>query len=345
MQSIPACSVADVAAAARAHGMTLSTMVERTMQAAGRRSVRRLYIGSNFCSQYFLRQPDQVWREAFSLCRREGIPATLVVPVFSQKDLAEACHRIDELVGANRGVVDEITVNDVGMVAYCLDRYGLPLNAGRLFSKEPRDPRYAELFEERHAVGVPALVTELFRQGELQGLELDPTHVALDLSELRGYMPHLEVGVHMPYCYMSTGSICELAGIGRPVREKFRPNAPCKLECARCAIGYGLPYGARLLKFGRAVYFPNHGCTVCEGEDFRMIVSPFDVLVPRRDARVEHGPGAVRFQAKEGQGCERAAAAAEVPAAELGPGEGPAAVPDRGGTTARVSLAATGSAR
>ena len=51
MQSIPACSVADVAAAARAHGMTLSTMVERTMQAAGRRSVRRLYIGSNFCSQ------------------------------------------------------------------------------------------------------------------------------------------------------------------------------------------------------------------------------------------------------------------------------------------------------
>ena len=326
------------------------------MQAAGRRSVRRLYIGSNFCSQYFLRQPDQVWREAFSFCRREGIPATLVVPVFSQKDLAEARRRIDELVGANRGVVDEITVNDVGMVAYCLDRYGLPLNAGRLFSKEPRDPRYAELFEdivvslggrvseERHAVGVPALVTELFRQGELQGLELDPTHAALDLSELRGYMPHLEVGVHMPYCYMSTGSICELAGIGRPVREKFRPNAPCKLECARCAIGYGLPFGARLLKLGRAVYFPNHSCTVCEGEDFRMIVSPFDVLVPRRDARVEHGPGVVRFQAKEGQGCERAAAA-EVPAAELGPGQGPAAVPDRGGTTARVSLAAAGSAR
>ena len=86
------------------------------------------------------------------------------------------------------------------------------------------------------------------------------------------------------------------------------------------------------------------GCTVCEGEDFRMIVSPFDVLVPRRDARVEHGPGVVRFQAKEGQGCERAAAA-EVPAAELGPGQGPAAVPDRGGTTARVFLAAAGSAR
>ncbi|MBX9033810.1 hypothetical protein [Gordonibacter massiliensis (ex Traore et al. 2017)] len=299
MRSLPACNVADTAAAARAHGMSLSLLVERTMQAAGRRSVQRLYVGSNLCSQYFLRQPEQVWREAFSLCRRERIPATLVVPVFSQKDLAEARRRIDEVVSAHGDAIDEITVNDVGMVTYCLDRYGLPLNAGRLFSKEPRDPRYVELFEAKHAVGVPALVTELFRRGELQGLELDPTHAALDLSELRGYMPHLEVGVHMPYCYLSTGSICELAGIGRPVREKFRPNAACTLECTRCAIGYRLPYGARLLKFGRAVYFPNHDCTVCEGEDFRMIVSPFDVLVPRRDARIEHGPTAVRFQADE----------------------------------------------
>lgn len=271
------------------------------MQAAGRRSVERLYVGSNFCSQYFLRQPEQVWREAFALCRHERIPATLVVPVFSQKDLADACRRIDELLSAYGDVVDEITVNDPGMVAYCLDRYGRPLNAGRLFSKEPRDPRYAELFEVRQAVGVPTLLTELFRHGELQGLELDPTHVALDLSELSGFMPHLQVGVHMPYCYLSTGSLCELAGIGRPVREKFRPNAPCSLECSRCAIGYGLPYGARLLKWGRAVYFPNHHCTVCEGEDFRMIVSPFDVLVPRRDAHVEKGPTAVRFQAGESE--------------------------------------------
>ncbi|HIW75656.1 MULTISPECIES: hypothetical protein [Gordonibacter] len=296
MQSVPACNVADTAAAARSHGMTLDQMVERTMLAAGRRSVERLYIGSNFCSQYFLSQPKRVWREAFSLCRRERIPATLVVPLFSQKDLVEAHCRIDEVVAGSRDIIDEITVNDPGMVAQCVDRYGLPLNAGRLFSKVPRDPRYAELFEVQHAVGVPPLITELFRQGELAGIELDPTHAALDLSELRGFMSHLEVGVHMPYCYMSTGALCELASIGRPAREKFRPNASCALECTRCAIGYELPYGARLLKFGRTVYFPNHDCTVCEGEDFRMIVSPFDVLVPRRDSRVENGPTPARFQ-------------------------------------------------
>ena len=270
------------------------------MLEAGRGSLDRLYVGSNFCSQYFLRQPARLWREAFALCRREDVPATLVVPVFSQKDLAAGKARLDELMRENADVIDELTVNDVGMLARCHDRYGLPLNAGRLFSKEPRDPRYAELFEERHRVSVPALLTELFVRGEVRGIEIDPTHAALDLAELRGLMPHVQVGVHVPYCFMSTGAVCELASARKPVREKFRPNAPCSLECARCAIGYELPYGARLLKWGRTVLFPNHGCSICEGEDFRMIVTPFDALVPRRDSHVVGGPRAVGF-ALEGE--------------------------------------------
>ena len=74
----------------------------------------------------------------------------------------------------------------------------------------------------------------------------------------------------------------------------------------RCAIGYELPYGARLLKWGRTVYFPNHGCTVCEGEDFRMIVSPFDVLVPRRDAQMSSGPAPVRYRRDAARGADAA---------------------------------------
>lgn len=270
------------------------------MLEAGRGSLDRLYVGSNFCSQYFLRQPARLWREAFGLCRREGVPATLVVPVFSQKDLAAGRALLDELVRGNDDVVDELTVNDLGMLSRCFDRYGLPINAGRLLSKEPRDPRYAELFEERHRASVPPLLTELFSQGEVRGIEIDPTHAALDLAELRGLMPEVQVGVHVPYCFMSTGAICELASARKPVREKFRPNAPCSLECARCAIGYELPYGARLLKWGRTVLFPNHGCSICEGEDFRMIVTPFDALVPHRDSHVEGGPCAV-LSAREGE--------------------------------------------
>ncbi len=293
MQSVPACSVADVAAAARARGLTLGEVVERAMELAGRSHAQRLYVGSNFCSQYFLRQSMSLWREAFALCRREGMAATLVVPVVSQRDLAEACQLVEEILTSYGDMVDEITVNDVGMFAYCRQRCGRAINLGRLFFKEPRDPRYADLFETRHAVGLPAVLTGLFSRGEVAGIEIDPTHAALDLSEVRGFLPQVSVGVHMPYCYLSTGNVCEFAGIGRPVREKFRPNAPCAMECARCSVGYGLPYGTRMLKWGRTVYFPNHGCTVCEGEDFRMIVTPFDVLVPRRDSATRNGPTAV----------------------------------------------------
>ena len=316
MQSVPACSVADVAAAARARGLTLGEVVERAMELAGRSHAERLYVGSNFCSQYFLRQSMSLWREAFALCRREGMAATLVVPVVSQRDLAEACQLVEEILTSYGDMVDEITVNDVGMFAYCRQRCGRAINLGRLFFKEPRDPRYADLFETRHAVGLPAVLTGLFSHGEVAGIEIDPTHAALDLSEVRGFLPQVSVGVHMPYCYLSTGNVCEFAGIGRPVREKFRPNAPCAMECARCSVGYGLPYGTRMLKWGRTVYFPNHGCTVCEGEDFRMIVTPVRRAgaTPRqRDAKRPHrrvppggahrARGACRRAGRRGVGC------------------------------------------
>lgn len=251
------------------------------MQQAGRSSVERLYVGSNFCSQYFLGQSERVWRESFALCRREGIPATLVVPVFSQKDLQAGCERIDRLMCADGDVIDEVTVNDVGMLARCVGRYGCAVNAGRLFSKVPRDPRYPGLLDARHVVDIPPLITEVFRRDEVRGIEIDPTHAALDLAPLTALMPQVQVGVHVPYCYLTTGAVCELASLRRPLCEKFRPNAPCSLECASCAVGYELPSGVRLLRWGRTVYFPNRECLISEGEDFRMIVSPIDVLVRR----------------------------------------------------------------
>ena len=281
MRSVPACSVADVAEAARLRRMSRSRQGEGALREAGRDSVRRLYVGSYFCGQYFLRQSDALWREAFSLCRRERIPATLVVPVFSQSDLARGCGLVDRLVHDYGDVLDEITANDVGMLAFAVGRYGRSVNVGRLLSKEPRDPRYPDIFESRYSVPVSALLTDSHVGDEVQGVEIDPTHAALDLAQLRGLAPQMRVGVHVPYCFMSTGSVCELASLHRPVRRKFRPNDPCSLECVRCAVGYALPGGARLLKWGRTVFFPNHGCTVFEGEDFRMIVSPIDLLVRR----------------------------------------------------------------
>ncbi|WP_415997131.1 hypothetical protein, partial [Gordonibacter pamelaeae] len=82
---------------------------------------------------------------------------------------------------------------------------------------------------------------------------------------------------------------------------------------------------------------------------YPLIGSPSAVLVPRRAARVEPGPAAVRFREAEGAGCGDPAAcapaAAEDPAAALGSGKGPAAALDQGGAAACMPLAAAGSAR
>lgn len=118
MQSIPTCSVADVAAAARAQGLSLEETVERAMDLAGRTAAERLYVGSSFCSQYFLRQPMSLWSEAFALCRQRGMAATLVVPVVSQRDLASACSLVEELLNSHGDMIDEVTVNDIGMFAH-----------------------------------------------------------------------------------------------------------------------------------------------------------------------------------------------------------------------------------
>lgn len=286
MRSVPTCNVADVAAAARPFGMTLRQLVERSLRAAGRTELRRLYVGSNFCAQYFLQQPSSVWREAFALCRSEGIPATLTVPIFSQGTLAEGKLRICALMAEYGRFIDEVTVNDIGMLQWVSRHFALPVNAGRLFFKAPRDPRCAELHARTLALGVPPLLSELCSLGRVRGIEVDPAAARLNLAELCGFSPQTTVGVHMPYSYLSTGSICELASARLPVQQKFRPNQPCQMECARCAVTYRLhgrsaqPRQA-LAKWGRTVYFANHECTVCEGEEFRMIVSPLDVLLPR----------------------------------------------------------------
>ena len=137
--------------------------------------------------------------------------------------------------------------------------------------------------------GVPALAHRaVFRQGErVRGMELDPTHAALDLSEICAATCRIvERGrAHALLLYVHGNSICELAGIDRPVREKFRPNAA--LRAGMRAL-LGRLRAARMARACSNADVPstsrNHGCSVCEGEAFRMIVTPFDVLVPRRDS-------------------------------------------------------------
>ena len=106
-------------------------------------TIERIYIGSYFCSSFFL---NSNYDNIFKIINNNFInpKITLVIPVFTEKYLIKGKDKIDEL--ANSKEIDEITVNDYGMLEYINEKYNIKINMGRIFFKDYRDPRYEEYF-------------------------------------------------------------------------------------------------------------------------------------------------------------------------------------------------------
>ena len=224
--------------------------------------LERIYAGSSFCSQYFLHLA--CWDKLLDCCRENGWKLTLTLPIFSQKDLQPAKERIQEILEKGRDVADEVTVNDLGMLKYISETYEIRVNLGRLFFKDSRDIRVRHYQEGEIS---PNLLSSrsYFIEGndKIKGIELDPTNRYIDLSkcELEG----IDLGVHSPFCYMTTGNICKFASIHTKPEEKFRPNAKCHMECAGIYEHYKANFegkNADLIRFGRTVYFYNNGSRI-----------------------------------------------------------------------------------
>lgn len=215
--------------------------------------LKRIYIGSSFCSQYFLRMnPSKVFE---SLCKMNSYSITLVIPVFSQKDLNHGKEKIQQLLSRFNELVDEITVNDYGMLYHIRSSYDKKINLGRLFFKDQRDCRVPSYSKSEHS---PSLLSidNFGLSFDLHGIELDPTNEVLNLHQIAE--DSLTVSVHTPYCYMTTGNICKFASIHQPIENKFRPNTICSMECSHITERYfdtNRPDRGSLIRIGRTLYF------------------------------------------------------------------------------------------
>lgn len=257
----------------------LGKIIDKATEVAGFEKCERIYIGSYFCSQYFLHQSKEILEQLKALCEKEKMPISLVIPTFSQKDLEKGKHKIEQIKKELEPLIDEIVVNDYGMLKYIKDTYETPIYLGRLFAKDYRDPRYEEYFSQ---VLKPKIfndyMLELMNCFDIKGLELDPTHMGVDLREAP---KDLVIGMHSPYCYMTTGHICEYAALDKPIEKKFRPNHPCTHECTSHVIKYDLEDQREWLRLGKTIYFENRECTTYEIEDIRNIYFPIDLEVGR----------------------------------------------------------------
>lgn len=253
---------------------TMDAIITRLAQKANIENIQRIYIGSYFCAQYFLHMKEELVESIVQYAKKKGIRITLVIPIIPQKDLEAVLKKIEGYCGYFDDCMDEITVNDYGMLAYIHENYEVGLNMGRLFMKDYRDPRYQAYYEKTLQPKIfTKYLVRILEQYQIDGMEFDPTHKEIDFSKKpKG----IQIGIHTPYCYMTVGQICEYASINKEMDKKFRPNQPCAKECQDTIIRYDLQDEREWIRVGRAVYFENKECQVGGLSKCRIIHYPVE---------------------------------------------------------------------
>lgn len=279
MQHIPCLNYCEILSQMGETKEEFEKSLSRSLQMAGFSYCTRLYIGSYFCSRYFLSITREQFEVVEAVCKEKKIKITLVLPIFTQQDLASGKEKIKQYAKRFGSLIDEVTINDFGMLDYMYTEYtkkdeSVHLMLGRLLMKDSRDPRYEEHFK---CPLRPKIVTEYlddlrFKYG-LKGIELDPTHEMIDLEQCP---EELEVCIHAPYCYVTVGQICEFSSIPKQIEKKFRPNVACNLECRDHMIHYIMEGEHMWLRFGRGIFFENRDVKIRGVHSIRLNYFPVE---------------------------------------------------------------------
>lgn len=259
--------------------LNLCDQLERLEQLIDRREmyegVTRIYIGSSFCALYALKMEKKKLEDAFRLCREREWKVTLEIGLVTEKYFEAMNDKVIDIIEQGKGCLDELAVNDYGTLMWARKNTSLHLFLGRLFFKDYRDPRYPDSIDRIYQPHMfhsyfPKIVAEF----GIDGVEMDPVAKELDLSKA---MKGLTYAVHTPYCYITTGQICEYASISKQVERKFRPNSSCSMECIKYHSQYQLEDGQNWYRKGRAIFFRNDHCKISGVEKIRYIVNPFSI--------------------------------------------------------------------
>lgn len=209
----------------------------------------RVYIGSALCDHYFCSLSSNKWEATFRCLKDNQKKAVLVVPCPSQQHLEELKERVQFILKHYDDLIDGISVNDHALLQWVSQQFqSKRLWAGRLLSKEMRDPRYP--LEKQHIKLTNRVYNGMLSGVSIYGLEADPVHTP-SFHEECGCL----VGLHFPLVLVSAGRICELGSIGKIAEQKFRLDTQCTHACEKNWILYdsGREH-IRFLKHGRGIY-------------------------------------------------------------------------------------------
>lgn len=245
--------------------------LQKLLDRASKHNINRVYIGSYFCDHYFTQVSESKYRSILYYCAQHQIAVTIVVPPLFQENYQKGIRLVSLL--AENNTVDEIVVNDWGLISNLSLRDGVKLILGRLLQKDNRDPRYKEFFEEPYTSRLfTSFYQRFLAEKTIAGIEIDCTHQWIKIPPATA--PDI-ICVHYPFCYISIGSICEFASMNKPAAKKFRFADTCRCECNAAAIRCLCDNGKDLIRIGRGVLFENRNCRIESGRPFRCIYSPY----------------------------------------------------------------------
>ena len=242
-------------------------------------SYHRIYIGSYFCSRYFIYM-KRFMNKLFYYAKHNNMKLTLVIPVFSEKDINISKKVISEIISSSEEIIDEVTVNDLGMLFYIKEKFNIKINLGKLFFKEPRDLRVPEYYyTEVVKPEIAKIICDREIKEHISLIELDEVCNKICTDNIDDF----NIGIHIPFCYMSTGNICKFASINKNIDLKFRPNDSCKQECLSVYEHYCEYYNESkidIYRLGRAIYsFTRERCELSNVS--REIYFPFLEIIDK----------------------------------------------------------------
>ncbi len=207
----------------------------------------RVYFGSTFCDRYFINTSRDLWMKGYQLAQSSGAKVTLVIPIPVQSLLRTMKEKLEWLFSLFQDTLDEIVVNDYAMLSWigtCYPSYTLWL--GRLLVKDTRDPRY--IMDQQ-----TCKLLDHIKNGDLYGFPISGVELDVFAPLVLEDPMDITLAFHCPYCYVSTGRLCEIGSIGEEPKNKFHPTSDCTRQCVHTWLWYENSE-ATLLKHGRAIY-------------------------------------------------------------------------------------------
>jgi len=230
----------------------------------------RFYIGSYFCGKYFMRSIHFFMQYLSGFFTENQLHVTLVIPSVPETSNEALKQSISGFFACCGEYADELVVNDYGMLQFAQqlkDFYPVRITAGRMFSKNFRDPRYPNYGKESSLVFFPEML-----RGAVSAIEVDLTSSKLDFSEIDDA---IEIHAHYPYVYVTGGQNCQFAAAMHPAGQQFIGRPGCGLSCMN---GYmeTTAEDAVFFHIGKGLYTRNDAPVVYSKTPDRFIYWPAD---------------------------------------------------------------------